>query len=108
MDVQVAHAIAPDAQIVIVNARPTVEGDGAYEKIAAMFDDADRDFPGAVWSLSIGWGCDNLIRGADLAPVRAAFVNAQKHGTHDLRRQRRHGRTGMQGWRRLFVPTGTR
>jgi kumamolisin len=81
MDVQVAHAIAPDAQIVIVNARPTVEGDGAYEKIAAMFDGADRDFPGAVWSLSIGWGCDNLIRAADLAPVRAAFVNAQKHGT---------------------------
>jgi kumamolisin len=81
MDVQVAHAIAPDAQIVVVNARPTVEGDGAYEKIARMFDDADRQFPGAVWSLSIGWGCDALIRAADLAPVRAAFVNAQKHGT---------------------------
>jgi kumamolisin len=81
MDVQVAHAIAPDAQVVIVNARPTVEGDGAYEKIAAMFDDADRRFPGAVWSLSIGWGCDGMIRAADLAPVRAAFVNAQKHGT---------------------------
>jgi kumamolisin len=30
MDLEVAHAIAPDAQMVVVNARPTVEGDGAY------------------------------------------------------------------------------
>ncbi|MDT5324042.1 MAG: kumamolisin [Mycobacterium sp.] len=81
MDLEVAHAIAPDAQMVVVNARPTVEGDGAYEKIAAMFDDADRQFPGAVWTLSIGWGCDKLIRAADLVPVRAAMANAQKHGT---------------------------
>jgi kumamolisin len=81
MDLEVAHAIAPDAQKVVVNARPTVEGDGAYEKIAKMFDDADRQFPGAVWSLSIGWGCDKLIRAADLVPVRAAMANAQKHGT---------------------------
>src|SRR6185503_14925117 len=28
MDLEVAHAIAPDAQKVVVNARPTVEGDG--------------------------------------------------------------------------------
>jgi kumamolisin len=81
MDLEVAHAIAPDARMVVVNARPTVEGDGAYEKIAKMFDDADRQFPGAVWSLSIGWGCDKLIRAADLVPVRAAMANAQKHGT---------------------------
>jgi kumamolisin len=81
MDLEVAHAIAPDAQMVVVNARPTVEGDGAYEKIARMFEDADRQFPGAVWSLSIGWGCDKLIRAADLVPVRAAMANAQTHGT---------------------------
>ncbi|MDT5359433.1 MAG: kumamolisin [Mycobacterium sp.] len=81
MDLEVAHATAPDAQMVVVNARPTVEGDGAYEKIAKMFEDADRQFPGAVWSLSIGWGCDKLIRAADLVPVRAAMANAHKHGT---------------------------
>ncbi|KAA0086625.1 peptidase S53 [Mycolicibacterium sp. P9-64] len=81
MDLEVAHAIAPDARMVVVNARPTVEGDGAYEKIAKMFADADRQFPGAVWSLSIGWGCDKLIRAADLVPVRAAMANAQKNGT---------------------------
>src|SRR3984893_4394115 len=81
MDLEVAHAIAPDAQMVGVNARPTVEGDGAYEKIGRMFESADRQFPGAVWSLSIGWGCDALVRAADLAPVEAALVTAQKHGT---------------------------
>jgi kumamolisin len=81
MDLEVAHAIAPDAQKVVVNARPTVEGDGAYEKIGQMFESADRQFPGAVWSLSIGWGCDALIRAADLAPAEAALATAQKHGT---------------------------
>ncbi|GAC1635038.1 MAG: S53 family peptidase [Mycobacterium sp.] len=81
MDLEVAHAIAPDAQMVVVNARPTVEGDGAYEKIGQLFDSVDKQFPGAVWSLSIGWGCDALVRAADLAPVQSALGNAQKHGT---------------------------
>jgi kumamolisin len=81
MDLQVAHAIAPDAAKVVINARPTVEGDGAFEKIAQMFDSADRQFPGAVWSFSIGWGCDKLHTAADLAPVRSALRTAQSHGT---------------------------
>ncbi len=81
MDLEVAHAIAPDAQKVLVNARPTVEGDGAYEKIGQMMEDTDRQFPGAVWSFSIGWGCDKLITAADLAPVRSALAAALANGT---------------------------
>ncbi len=81
MDLEVAHAVAPDAQKVVINARPTVEGDGAYEKIAQMLESADRQFPGAVWSFSIGWGCDKLITAADLAPVRSAIAAAQANGT---------------------------
>jgi len=81
MDLEVVHAIAPDAQKVVVNARPTVEGDGAFEKIGRLFEAVDRQFPGAVWSLSIGWGCDALIRAADLAPVEAALATAQRNGT---------------------------
>lgn len=81
MDLQVAHAIAPDAQKVVVNAYPTVEGDGNYEKIARLFESVDRQFPGAVWSFSIGWGCDNLLTAADLAPVQSALAAAQAHGT---------------------------
>lgn len=81
MDLEVAHAIAPDARKVLVNARPTVEGGGTYEKIAQMMGSADEKFPGAVWSFSIGWGCDKLLTAADLAPVRSALAKAQSHGT---------------------------
>lgn len=81
MDLEVAHAVAPDARLVVVNAVPTLHGDGNYEKIARMFSEADRRFPGAVWSLSIGWACDKLLTAADLAPVRAALTTAQSHGT---------------------------
>lgn len=81
MDLQVAHAIAPDARKIVVNARPTVEGGGGYRKIGEMLEDTDRRFPGAVWSFSIGWGCDKLITAADLAPVRSALRTAQSHGT---------------------------
>lgn len=81
MDLQMAHAIAPDAQTVYVNARPTVSGDGAYRKIGEMMADADRRFPGAEWSLSIGWGCDKMLTAADLAPVRSALARAHRSGT---------------------------
>jgi kumamolisin len=43
--------------------------------------DVDRRFPGAVWSLSIGWGCDRMITAADLAPVREAVADAVRGGT---------------------------
>ena len=81
MDLEVAHAIAPDARLVVVNTLPTVNGDGTYEKIGQLFESVDRQFPGAVWSLSIGWGCEALVNAADLAPVRSALANAHKHGT---------------------------
>lgn len=81
MDLEVAHAVAPDAHLVVVNAVPTLEGDGNFEKIGRMFEETDRQFPGAVWSLSIGWACDKLLTAADLAPVQAALAKAQSHGT---------------------------
>lgn len=80
MDLEVAHAIAPDARLVVVNARPTLEGGGTFEKIGAMFDDAARQYPGSVWSLSIGWGCEALVTAADLEPVRDALTNAHRRG----------------------------
>lgn len=81
MDLQVAHAVAPDARKVVVSAQPTIAGDGTFEKIGQMFEETDRRFPGAVWSFSIGWGCDKLITAADLAPVRSALAAAQLRGT---------------------------
>ena len=81
MDLEVAHAVAPDARKVVFSARQTVSGDGTFEKIGEMFAEADRRYPGAVWSFSIGWGCDKLITAADLAPARSALATAQTHGT---------------------------
>lgn len=81
MDLEVVHAIAPDARVVVVNARPTVEGGGGtFEKIGRMFDDAAQQYPRSVWTLSIGWGCEALISAADVAPVRAALVDAHRRG----------------------------
>lgn len=81
MDLQVVHAIAPDARLVVVNAMPTVEGGGGtFEKIGQMFDDAAAKYPGSVWTLSIGWGCESLVSAADVAPVRAALVRAHRRG----------------------------
>lgn len=81
MDLEAIHAVAPEAKTVLVNALPTVDGGGTYPKIAAMMDDAQRRYPGAVWSLSIGWGCDRLVTAADLAPVRSALAAAERNGT---------------------------
>ncbi|HEY5152226.1 MAG TPA: S53 family peptidase [Mycobacterium sp.] len=81
MDLEVIHALAPDAKTVLVNANSTVEGDGGYEKIAQMMDSVQRQFPGAVWSFSIGWGCEKLLTAADLAPVRSALAAAHENGT---------------------------
>jgi kumamolisin len=81
MDLEVAHAIAPDARMVVVNARLTLEGGRTYERIAEMFDATNRQFPGAVWSLSIGWGCDALITATDLKPVQSALERAHANGT---------------------------
>ena len=104
MDLEVAHAIAPDAQKVVVNARPTVEGDGGYEKIGQMLEDTDRQFPGAVWSFSIGWGCDKLITAADLAPVRSALATAQSHGTTAFNASGDLAGLECKGGRGLVVP----
>ena len=80
MDLEVVHAAAPEARLVVVNARPTVEGGGTFEKIGRMFDDAAKRYPSSVWTLSIGWGCEALSTAADAAPVRAALVNAHRRG----------------------------
>ena len=84
------------------------EGDGAFQKIGQMLEDTDRQFPGAIWSLSIGWGCDKLLTAADLAPVRSALADRPHARHHGVQRQRRPRRAGVQGRRRLGLPAGTR
>lgn len=80
MDLQVIHAVAPDAKLVLLNARSTIAA-GAFEKLALLMDSADQQYPGAIWSFSIGWGCDRLFTAADFAPVREALAGALRNGT---------------------------
>jgi kumamolisin len=81
MDLEVAHAVAPEARKVVFSAKSTISGDGTFEKIGELFAEADRRYPGAIWSFSIGWGCDKLITAADLVPAREALAAAQANGT---------------------------
>jgi len=83
MDLQVIHAVAPDAKLVLVNARSTIdnEGGGAFVKLGRLMESMDQQYPGAIWSFSIGWGCDRLFSAADFAPVRSALSKALRNGT---------------------------
>lgn len=83
MDLQVIHAIAPDARLVLVNARDSITagGAGTFEKVAALMNTVDSKYPGAIWSFSIGWGCDRLFTPADFAPMREALAAALRNGT---------------------------
>ncbi|WP_082135806.1 S53 family peptidase [Mycobacterium sp. EPa45] len=81
MDLEAIHAVAPDAKTVLVNARDTVSGDATYQKIGALMEEADRRYPGAIWSFSIGWGCDKITTATDLTPVRGALQSALRRGT---------------------------
>jgi kumamolisin len=106
MDLEVAHAIAPDAQMVVVNARPTLEGGRTYERIAEMFDGIDREFPGAVWSLSIGWGCEAMLTAADLRPVQSALERAHAHGTSTFDASGDNGGLECKGGHNWSAPPG--
>ncbi len=83
MDLQVIHAIAPEAKLVLVNAGDTTTNDvdSAFVKLGRLMESVDRRFPGAIWSFSIGWGCDRLFAAADLTPVRSALAAALANGT---------------------------
>lgn len=80
MDLEVAHAIAPDAKLVVVNAF-AFGGSTDYAQAGQMYQLTDRQFPGAVWSTSLGIGCDRIAKAADLAPVEFAVQVAESHGT---------------------------
>ena len=104
MDLEVTHAIAPDAKKVVINARPTVQGDGAYEKIAQMLESADRAVPRRGVELLDRMGLRQVDhrRRSGAGPVRA--VRRAHQGHNGFQRQRRPRRPGVQGRTRLVIP----
>jgi kumamolisin len=81
MDIEVAHAIAPAANLVYVNlnafggpnASPASQFEQAFSTVA-------QDYPGAIWSLSLGQ-CEYLVSPADAAAVNNAVSAAEHAGT---------------------------
>ena len=83
MDVEVVHALAPDAKIVIVDATPVADTNDRHtigQNWAKLFDSITSRFPGSVWSLSISVGCDKMFNQADVMPVQSSLQAAHAKG----------------------------
>ena len=81
MDIEVAHAIAPDATLVYVNlaafggknSSPAVQFQQAFSTVA-------QEYPGAIWSASLGL-CEDIFSRSDAAAVNNAVLAAEQAGT---------------------------
>lgn len=81
MDIEVAHAIAPDARLVYVD---LLSFGGRDTSPASQFEQAFstvmRRYPGAIWSISLGQ-CEDLFSSTDLKAVNHAVEAAELGGT---------------------------
>ena len=81
MDLEVAHAIAPDATLVYVN---LAAFGGKNSSLAAQFVRAfstvAQQYPGAIWSASLGL-CEDIFSRSDAAAVNNAVQVAEQAGT---------------------------
>ncbi|MCW2910367.1 MAG: Peptidase [Actinomycetia bacterium] len=81
MDIEVAHAIAPGANLVYVN---LAAFGGRHSSPAAQFQQAfstvARQYPGAIWSISLGQ-CEAVFSPTDAAAANSAVRAAEQAGT---------------------------
>jgi kumamolisin len=81
MDIEVAHAIAPYANLVYVNLNAF---GGQNASVASQFEQAfsaaRQAYPGAIWSVSLGQ-CEAIFSPTDLAAVNNAVKLAEQGGT---------------------------
>jgi kumamolisin len=84
MDLEVVHAIVPDAKLVVFNIATAWQGRSAADymaHIAASYKNVAQKYPGSVWSISIGSPCDRYFTAADLQPLQDALQQATAQGT---------------------------
>jgi kumamolisin len=84
MDLEVVHAIAPDAKLVVYNIASTWTGNSAADymaNIAKTYQQVGQKYPGAVWSISIGTPCDRYFSATDLQPLEDSMSQATAQGT---------------------------
>ena len=61
MDLETAHAIAPDAKLVYVNLMAFGGGNASpSSQFAQVFSTVAKRYPGAIWSISLGQ-CEDLF-----------------------------------------------
>lgn len=84
MDLDVVHAIAPDAKLVVYNIAAAWGGHSAADyaaHIANSYKAVEQKYPGSVWSISIGSACDRYFTAADLQPMQDALQQVTAQGT---------------------------
>jgi kumamolisin len=84
LDLEVAHAIVPQARLVVFNMLDYLHVTSFAQlavNIAKAYATVDRKYPKAIWSLSIILGCNRMYRPADMAPIQQALATALSHGT---------------------------
>jgi kumamolisin len=85
MDLEVVHAIVPDAKLVVFNIATAWAGAGSaadyMAHIATSYKTVEQKYPGSVWSISIGSACDRYFTAADLQPLQDALQQATAQGT---------------------------
>ena len=81
MDIETVHEIAPDAKLVYINlAGPQFAQDTTAGAFTAAFQLANKQWPGAIWSMSLGV-CENdrtVWNSTDLVSMDDAVYAAEK------------------------------
>lgn len=80
MDLESIREIAPAAKIVYYNIFQKTAGQGASDIILNAFNNANKLYPAAIWSLSIG-SCEKAFTFADLNAENQAAAAAVAKGT---------------------------
>lgn len=80
MDLEVAHAIAPDARLVYADLDSFGKNAPPSAQFAQAFSAAAQRYPGAIWSISLGQ-CEDVFSSQDAAAVNQAVVDAERRGT---------------------------
>jgi kumamolisin len=84
MDLEVVHALVPDAKLVVFNINTAWRNGSAAvyaASIAQSYQHVAQKYPGSVWSISIGSACDRYFTATDLQPMESALQQATAHGT---------------------------
>lgn len=80
MDLETVREIAPAAKVVYYNVLQSSSGANFADLLLTAFETAGREYPGAIWTMSIGQ-CEKTLGFADLEAENKAVAAAEAKGT---------------------------